>query len=66
MEGQRLHAEDRAEPQPEHIFAQRPHVPVGFGREQRACQVAYRVHIMPQIQPAEIVLIEPGGESGPV
>ena len=66
MEGQRLHSEYRAEPQPVGILAQRPHVAVRFGREQRARQVARRVHVVPQIQPAEIVLIEPGGESGPV
>ena len=66
MEGQGLHAEYRAQPQPKRILAQRPHVAVRFGSEQRARQIACRVYVMPQIQPAEIVLIEPGGESGPV
>ena len=41
-------------------------LPWALGASSAPRQVARRMYVMPQIQPAEIVLIEPGGKSGPV
>ena len=41
------------------IFPQRAHVAVRLRREQRAPQIAHRMHLIVQFQPAEIVLRKP-------
>jgi hypothetical protein len=66
VKGQRIRAEDGREPQPVGVLTKRAHIAVGFGGEEGGAEIARGVNVVAEIEPAEIVLIEPGGESGPI
>ena len=63
---QRVAAEQGAESQEERALAERPPGALRGGLKQRVQQTVPIVGLIAQVQPDEVVLLEPGQQSGPV